>query len=58
MNRALNFGKGFIAGAMVSAGVLMMMDPAKSKQCRRMKKKANGFVRQMGNMVDDMFGMH
>lgn len=58
VGRAINFGKGFLAGAMVGAGVLMMMDPSKSKQCRKIKKKANGFVRQMGNMIDDMFDMH
>lgn len=55
MSRAMNFGKGFVAGAMVGAGVLMLLDPTKTKQCRRMKKKANGFVRQMGNMLEDMF---
>ncbi|MDK2801518.1 MAG: hypothetical protein PWP27_1770 [Clostridiales bacterium] len=55
--RRNNFTRGLITGTIIGATVSMMMNPMEDRDKRRLRKKANSFIRNVGDVIEDIIDM-
>ena len=54
MRRTINFAKGFLAGAIVSGAVCMLVDPPSHAKIRKAYKKTNRAMKTVGCAIEDL----
>ncbi len=53
----MQFVKGLMAGLVVGSAVTMLADPVSDRQRHRMRKKTEGFFKNVGSAVDNALDM-
>jgi len=55
--RRNGFTKGLVTGTILGATVSMMVNPMEGRERRAMRKKANKFMRAVGNIIEDIMDL-
>ena len=54
MRRALGFAKGFLAGSLIGGAVCMMMEPPNTAKIKKVYKKTNRALKNVGYAIEDL----
>ena len=54
MRGTVNFAKGFVAGALISGAVCMMVDPPSHAKIKKAYKKTNRAMKTVGCAIEDL----
>ena len=54
MRKMMGFVKGFVAGSLICGSVCMMMEPPKMNKAKRLYKKTNRALKNVGYVIEDL----